>query len=463
MSEQRLREMLEASASGIATGPAPLIGIEQLARQRRQRRRTWPAVAGTIALVVAGSVAVYRFTSSETGPRPDVDPLTAEALRNYDPLAMAERMDATARAVFSRTVDDLPAGQFKASGELSQRLPSTRYREAHSMEVLFPMPDRRELWLWLGHGGSYAEGDPERICAASLESGGSVSCEVERVGDDVATVTVEATAAGWMGPELGLRPNHRDDINDRSLVLQQDLDAIDPEALYFERRVKVVHSETFVSVASETVHAATPDEALQAFQVPVSDLFDLATEPTMVIPEPAKPGQPEGESELVAADNEPCPTAMPTSPRDDAATTAAVSDARFMRPDQAWVCRYIATSSGGPSTDQSGPGTWTLDGSVVELNKTQLRTIAPQLKGLTPITPNRCTLDLGPRWVLVLATEGDLTGIAIDDFGCNITSLTENPHTIEPGTLTQHGVVGGAFTLPPTFLEQLRQLGGGSL
>ena len=276
-------------------------------------------------------------------------------------------------------------------------------------------------------------------------------------------MTVEATAAGWMGPELGLQPDRRADINDRSLVRQEDLDAVDPDALYFERTVKVVHSETFVSVASEAVHAATPDEALQAFQVPVSDLVDLATEPTMVIPEPANPAPPEGDSELAAADDEPCPSAMPTSPSDGAATTAAVSEARFMRPDRAWVCRYVATSSGGASTDDSGLGTWTRDGPGVELSKTQLRDIAPQLKDLAPITPTRCTLDLGPRWVLVLATEGDLTGIAVDDFGCNIARLTENPHAIEPGELSQHGVVGGAFKLPRTFLEQLRQLGGGFL
>ena len=302
LTDQQARDLLHLAADTVPIGAASTSAVAMTVAVGRRRR--WPvaAAAAAVVLVLGGGVVIRHIASEDAKPGPIVVPLTSEALRNYDPAAMPMLMDEAARAVFSRSFAGLPASQFKASGELDEALPVARYHQANSMEVLYTLPGQRELWLFLGHGRSYAEGDPEQICSGGRQSGTDLSCEVLRFGDETAIVTVRATADGWMGPELGLVPGNRGDVNDRQTVPKADLDVVDPDALFFERTVKVVHSETFVSVVEEAVHVPNLDQAEQAFQVPVIDMVELATDPTMVIPEPDIVSAPNGPTEFESAD-----------------------------------------------------------------------------------------------------------------------------------------------------------------
>lgn len=282
LTEQQARDLLHLAADTVEVTPAPVA-----LPSRRRVRPLMAAVAASVVLVLGGGAVVKRIASDDRTPQSDVNPLTTEALRNYDPQAMPSLMDERSRAVFSRSVIDLPASVFKASAGLDEALPPERYHQAHSMEVFYPLPDQHELWFYIGHGKSHAEGDAKDMCSSSLQSGWYVTCEVRRVGEDVAMVTVSATADGWMGRELGLRPSKRGDVNDRQLVPRDELDAVDSSVLMFERTVKVVHSDTFVSVVKEAVSEPDLASAQDAFVVPVADMLDLATDPTMVIPEPS--------------------------------------------------------------------------------------------------------------------------------------------------------------------------------
>lgn len=275
----------------VSSGRPAVAGLIVAGRavERRKARRTLALVAASVALVLGGGAVARGVGADADAPQQEIDPLTREALRDYDPQAMPELMDKYARAAFGRSIDDLPVSEFRADDTSFQALPAARYREAQSMEVLYRLPDRHELWFYIGHGKSHAEGDARRICEAGLESGSYLECEVQEAGKDVALVTVNASAAGWMGRELGLQPSKGDDPDDRQVVSRDDLDAVDSGLLMFERTVKVVHSETFVSVVRESVSAPDLATADEAFQVPVADMIELATDPSMVIPEPATP------------------------------------------------------------------------------------------------------------------------------------------------------------------------------
>lgn len=261
------------------------------AAERHKNRRTLALVAASVVLLLGGGAVARGIVADSDRPGQEINSLTREALRNYDPQAMPELMDEHARAVFGRTIDGLPASEFRADDTSFQALPAARYSEAQSMEVLYRLPDRHELWFYVGHGKSHAEGDARRMCEAGLESGSYLECEVQEAGNDVALVTLNASAAGWMGRDLGLRPSKGDDPDDRQMVSRDDLDAVDSDLLVFERKVKVVHSETFVSVVRESVGAPDLATAHKVFQVPVADMVELATDPSVVIPQPAAPEQ----------------------------------------------------------------------------------------------------------------------------------------------------------------------------
>jgi hypothetical protein len=70
------------------------------------------------------------------------------------------------------------------------------------------------------------------------------------------------------------------------VVYTNRLDRGDPDRLWFAHEVKVVHSQTFVTYASEIVKAPSADAAGDLFEIPVDDLVEIATDPELVIPPP---------------------------------------------------------------------------------------------------------------------------------------------------------------------------------
>ncbi len=67
-----------------------------------------------------------------------------------------------------------------------------------------------------------------------------------------------------------------------------------------------------------------------------------------------------------------------------------------------------------------------------------------------------CPANLGFRWLLVTSTGGDLTGTAVDDFGCQDVRLTGDPFTSAPGDPQDDGTLAGVLTAPDDLVTDLR-------
>lgn len=127
-------------------------------------------------------------------------------------------------------------------------------------------------------------------------------------------------------------------------------------------------------------------------------------------------------------------------------------------PESAWTCQYQPVDS-GPGPDGRGSAlVWEREGEARTVTSTTLPDIARDVSRLAPPdTANQmCTMDLGPRWMLVLATGQDLTGVVVDDYGCRNVRLTDDPFETEPGASEQDGIVPGVLTSPPTLLASLK-------
>ena len=132
-------------------------------------------------------------------------------------------------------------------------------------------------------------------------------------------------------------------------------------------------------------------------------------------------------------------------------------------PESAWTCRYQPVD-GGPGPDgQATALEWEREGEARPVSSTALPDIMRDLSRLAPPdTANQmCTMDLGPRWMLVLTTGQDLTGVVVDDFGCRSVRLTDDPFETAPGASDQDGIVPGVLTAPPNLLTDLKTVHAG--
>jgi hypothetical protein len=257
-------------------------GPEEVLVRGRQRVRGRRLVAGgvtTLAAVVAlGGVLTLGSGDGPDGDDTTIDPATQQALEDYDAWAMPDLLDREARAVLSRSVSDLGPSEFEATDANATTIPSQYYDKASGMSVTFGDADH-EFQVDLSHARSEAEGSAQRYCDEGLADGTYLECTVERV--DGATVISKLWA---------LRPFHAlggARLDGSMIVTRADqLNAFDPDKLWFEHSVKVVKSETFVTYTSERVKAPTQEAAQGLFTVPVADLVELAVDPMLVIPHP---------------------------------------------------------------------------------------------------------------------------------------------------------------------------------
>lgn len=161
--------------------------------------------------------------------------------------------------------------------------------------------------------------------------------------------------------------------------------------------------------------------------------------------------------ELAAHPGAACPDRLPLGDDPDGhgfgVTAPATSAPRHAEPDRAWVCQYVARGAGRTA---SGGRTyvWTRRSPAVPVPTTALR-------GLDRLAPfdgagRICTSELGPRWMLVLAHGTDLTGVVIDDFGCEDVRLTDEPFLTPPGEAWQPGTVPGVLQAPDGLLAAIR-------
>lgn len=157
-------------------------------------------------------------------------------------------------------------------------------------------------------------------------------------------------------------------------------------------------------------------------------------------------------------DPRPCPARLPGT-GDDAfgGSDAASSAPDLPAPDRAWVCTYTLRSA--PAAGSRGPA-WSRDGAAREVAADRLPDLTTALAALEPAEPGRlCTEELGPRYLVVLATDDDtttdLTGVAVDAFGCRDVRLTDDPSSTVPGESSAPGVVPGVLAAPDDLVRLL--------
>lgn len=155
-----------------------------------------------------------------------------------------------------------------------------------------------------------------------------------------------------------------------------------------------------------------------------------------------------------------CPKWLPRSRADDdgfGTSEPAESSPSLAPPQSAWVCRYGAVKMGpGPDGDGTTWG-WQRARAPQQIDAVDLMTLERYLSDLSPARSGRlCTSDLGPRWMLVHEHNSDLTGVVVDDYGCQDIRLTDEPFDNPPGNASQPGTVSGVLQAPQGFLGYLK-------
>jgi hypothetical protein len=258
------------------TEPPFLLDVAVPIRQGRRRlrgRRIAGALAAAAAVAAVAGVTAPRLLDSSAPVERAIDPATRRALADYDAQRMPDLLDEHARAVLERRVPDLPEGVFRARDEQGNAVPPRHYDKASGMSMSYGADTDHQFAVDLGHSRGEAEGDARKFCADGLQEGYYLTCEVATDADGNVAVTLLQALRPFWG-------------EDWMAVTRDELDGVDPERVWFQREAKVIHSETFLTYVSETVHAPDQASAERTFQVPFTDLVELGTDPELVIPPP---------------------------------------------------------------------------------------------------------------------------------------------------------------------------------
>ncbi|WP_084127038.1 hypothetical protein [Demequina sp. NBRC 110054] len=111
--------------------------------------------------------------------------------------------------------------------------------------------------------------------------------------------------------------------------------------------------------------------------------------------------------------------------------------------DAVWLCEYVPIDR--PQEDGNGTfNSWHLATTPVELAEEDLPIVDDVLDRLAVASASMdCLADLGPRELVVLVDDGDLTGVVIDVFGCETVRFTEDPFVTAPGESADDALESG--------------------
>lgn len=158
-------------------------------------------------------------------------------------------------------------------------------------------------------------------------------------------------------------------------------------------------------------------------------------------------------NEFAEVDGQPCPTSLPIGDDPSGYGFGVEEPAQdlpnLLEPQEAWVCGYTQEDSGG----------WDRLGEARPVPADDLPDLRAALGELALLDRDQaCTADLGPRWMVVYAHDGDLTGVVVDDYGCRTVRLTDRPHETPPGAGGQEGTVSGILDGGRAVLAVLHQV-----
>jgi len=271
---------LMSAETAIAVGRRTLV--------RRRARRGVAGVLVAAAAVVAVPLMPWHGGgggSDKTG----IDPATAYALEHYDAQKMPQLIEEHVRAALGSGLDGLGAAAFQASDDQGTSLPPRYYDKASGMDVSYGGKGDRQVQVALMHSGSEAEGDARKICANEVAEGYSFSCTVT-TGADGDPVTTRVTAMR--------RLDHQFPGGGWGALTQEELRTgipakgdpsqkrIDPDEVFFMRAVESVHSDTFLTSATESVRAPDLATAESLWKVSTAAMETIVTDPSLVIPKP---------------------------------------------------------------------------------------------------------------------------------------------------------------------------------
>lgn len=299
MTEQDLSTMIRSYVSDeppFADGGADFV-VDRGRRLRRRRHLVFGA-AGFAACALAAVLAVPLMTGSATDRDRAIDPDIADALAAYDVATMPRTMDERARAILGPSVGELGAPDFVAFDAQFQRLPEQYWEKASGLFLRYDLDETHQISVLLNHAGSSAEGDPYRTCDRIVTPGrqpGSATVTNDDLFLDCAVLTeygadtrvVSTLEADTMRPRNDSLKGWKDQF---SVVTRNALASVPADELWFTRTVKVVRSDTFVTVVTEQVKAPDEETARELMRVPVDTLMALGLDPALVMPKPP-PGE----------------------------------------------------------------------------------------------------------------------------------------------------------------------------
>jgi hypothetical protein len=174
----------------------------------------------------------------------------------------------------------------------------------------------------------------------------------------------------------------------------------------------------------------------------------------------------ERRDELAAHDGQPCPRRLPQADGHGFGSEEPAHEAPTLpEADAAWVCEYEPVDLPKRTSDGGSVFGWRREGRPVEVSGPGLASLEQRVAMLEPADAQRmCTADLGPRWMLVLSREGDLTGVVVDGYGCRDVRLTDEPFTTVPGEAGAPGapgIVAGVLAGPEDLLPLLEDAARG--
>ncbi|MDO9439903.1 MAG: hypothetical protein Q7T73_03340 [Beijerinckiaceae bacterium] len=163
--------------------------------------------------------------------------------------------------------------------------------------------------------------------------------------------------------------------------------------------------------------------------------------------------------ELSLHNDEFCPKVMPRAPRETygfGTGMPATDLPAFPAFDEAWLCTY-QTRDIAPKGSNGAWYEWVQTGLPRNLTPNELTSFSAAIGelDLLPTGDYACTADLGPRYLVSMAWERDLTGVVVDDYGCRSVRLTDDPFVTIPGDASQPGTVDGVLSSPEGLLADL--------
>ncbi len=167
---------------------------------------------------------------------------------------------------------------------------------------------------------------------------------------------------------------------------------------------------------------------------------DASQRPTGGAQETASPGS------TTTPSGPPCPRELPRPSAGSAVlgnTDPAAAAPRLPAFTQAWRCVYR-----GSETDDGRDESWVWErlGAASDVADSDLERYAAALTDLRPAPADQvCTLDLGPRTLLVLEHDTGRVGVLADRFGCGSVRLTDDPAQVPAGEATTEGIVAGVL------------------